>query len=326
MKVEVKEHETKFANFIKDNNIITNVSISIVNHCNSNCIFCLLDKRKDTKGFIDKNLFLSILHQLRDIGTLEIELTGGEPFLHPDIKYLLSNLYDYNFTITITTNGILVPDGLSSVLDSSNLKYIRVSIHGVNANTHDFLVRKKGAFKEVINNLFRMKDMGVNLEVIFLVNRYNYKEVEDAYNFWKKHEIKIGFSYLIMGNNNDNLYLDSDDLKSSLKTSDKFLKDDIFYESGCSAMRNSLFIDYNGNVMPCITFPFLLGNLKSTSLNKIMQKKIFLQLRNEITKYTDKLKNAGIHHCPGNNFVTTGNINKANRYSNLLMQIAGEIK
>ena len=58
---------------------------------------------------MDLDLFQEILKQAEEVGVIQVELTGGEPFLHPKAESFFENAYLFGMSVTVTSNGIFIP-------------------------------------------------------------------------------------------------------------------------------------------------------------------------------------------------------------------------
>lgn len=100
----------------------TRVAFHIVDHCNLNCQMCNKFAPLADKHFIDTE---SILKDIEVLGkltshTLElINITGGEPTLHPDLEKIIEamRLQFPNIPIRLMTNGILLKEKPNSFFE-----------------------------------------------------------------------------------------------------------------------------------------------------------------------------------------------------------------
>jgi len=80
-----------------------------------------------------------------------IRLSGGEPFLYPDLFELARYIKTLNLPVTISTNGTLVCDHVQTILEHQ-VDFLIVSVNGPE-KVHDRIVNKPGAFKATENGL-----------------------------------------------------------------------------------------------------------------------------------------------------------------------------
>ena len=87
-----------------------------------------------------------VLDEAAGFGIKKIVFTGGEPFLRNDIFEICDYSSSKGLHNTITTNGVLIDDGLVGKISNSKINHIHFSIDG-KEKTHDFF-RGEGAFKK----------------------------------------------------------------------------------------------------------------------------------------------------------------------------------
>jgi AdoMet-dependent heme synthase len=96
-------------------------------------------------------------------GMRQVYFTGGEPFLHPDIRELVERALGCA-ALTVVTNGILLDDELVAFLAvaSEHSAYsldLRVSLDGMTAAQND-PVRGRGTFAQIVAALERLGRAG----------------------------------------------------------------------------------------------------------------------------------------------------------------------
>jgi molybdenum cofactor biosynthesis enzyme MoaA len=105
------------------------------------------------------------LDEGRDAGMRQVYFTGGEPFLHPEIRTLVERALDVA-ALTVVTNGILIDDAVAGWLAaaferSRNSLDVRVSLDGMNAAQND-PVRGRGTFEQIVAALTRLGAAGLS--------------------------------------------------------------------------------------------------------------------------------------------------------------------
>lgn len=130
--------------------------IEITGCCNMSCKHCrAFEDEKKHLSLKDIQLVFDFLAKNRDEKFL-LGISGGEPFLHPNLPEILSLAKQYQFeNITITTNGSLITNNILKMLNDYKFKnlILQVSLDSSNATTHDSFRNHVGSFDKVINLL-----------------------------------------------------------------------------------------------------------------------------------------------------------------------------
>lgn len=81
---------------------------NVTNKCNTRCGFCCMWSSPSKSTFLSLPLFEEILNSKRD--NFELQLEGGEPFLHPEFYDFLEIAKNTKrcSKITISTNGLVL--------------------------------------------------------------------------------------------------------------------------------------------------------------------------------------------------------------------------
>ena len=101
--------------------------------CNFRCPFCYNpDLVMDHTDHINIEEFFSFLNMRK--GKLDaVSISGGEPFLQPDLKEILTRIKQMDFFVKIDTNGSF-PDMLQECLDESLIDYVSMDVKSVKEN------------------------------------------------------------------------------------------------------------------------------------------------------------------------------------------------
>ena len=78
--------------------------------CNLECVNCYIESspKNDALVYISHQEVVSFLDEIRDhkITVKEIGLTGGEPFMNPDIIKIMESVLDHGFKLLVLTNAM----------------------------------------------------------------------------------------------------------------------------------------------------------------------------------------------------------------------------
>jgi len=134
--------------------------------CNIACRHCFIScgPKATQIPMMSVNDVQRALDQGRDAGMRHVYFTGGEPFLHPDIRTLVERGLEVA-ALTVVTNGILLDEGTvrwlaASFERSRNSLDVRVSLDGMTAAQND-PVRGRGTFEKIVAALRRLGEAGL---------------------------------------------------------------------------------------------------------------------------------------------------------------------
>jgi sulfatase maturation enzyme AslB (radical SAM superfamily) len=159
------------------------VELHLSNVCNNKCFYCCADKVKDMQ-IMTKDETLKSVEFVADLGAKGIIFSGGgEPTLSSYFEDALYWARDRGLDIGVITNGVsLNEDKQKTVL--SKASWVRVSLDAHNEKLYH-KIRGTHSFDSVMKNvaslLSKKEALGskctVGLQIV--VNKYNYREVED---------------------------------------------------------------------------------------------------------------------------------------------------
>jgi hopanoid biosynthesis associated radical SAM protein HpnH len=98
------------------------------------------------------------LHSVDECPAPVVTITGGEPFLYPQIHELVESVLQKGKHIYLCTNGILLEKALENMSYHPNLT-INVHVDGLE-DTHDRILERKGAFKIALDAIRKAKEKG----------------------------------------------------------------------------------------------------------------------------------------------------------------------
>ena len=276
---------------------INNIVLAATFACNLRCKYCDIWKRKDIDT-LDIEYYKKIPH------TKSINISGGEPFLRPDIVDLVIVLDKIADRLVFSTNGFateLIVQRLNEMLEKGVSKRklaVRVSLDGPK-EMHDRLRGVPGSYDHAIATVKRVKEIIPDVGIAFTVSPDNYMYLMDMYNLAK--ELGVDFTTAVVhssdiyfgegkGNVNSQAALNIakafEELKKRQLSSPKpkswgrafFTQGEIEFTLHkhrllpCDAGIKSFFIDPHGNVYPCNILPSKLGNLETDNWEDIAKK------------------------------------------------------
>lgn len=146
--------------------------------CQLCCRYCFGWEQKDNSEirlsvqFVDE-----VLSAFWSKGHRYVTLTGGEPFLHPEIKEIIQITHDKGFWITLLTNGLAIDSSMVSFLSNFWRLQIRVSLEAADAEKHEYF-RGKGTFVPMLKNIDLMKSKGIQVNLGLTIYEENRDQIE----------------------------------------------------------------------------------------------------------------------------------------------------
>ena len=246
--------------------------IEITYACNLRCKHCYRGESvAEDVAFLDKEYIFKLFDELEKLGVVEIILTGGETFLHPDIYEILEVASAKNFVVTVLSNGNFICDSLSiEKLKKFDLFDIRISIYGTEKH-HDQMTGVPGSYQKSITALKLLnKELGIGTAA-FVVTKENYDDCESVFSEMRKNKINIAANSMITPTAKGctepcNLRITPQQYESMMETYELPITGTV-----CTAGISRFRIDPHGNLCPCELIPnSSFGNIKKQSVHEML--------------------------------------------------------
>ena len=295
----------------KDTNIRYNplrLWIEPTSYCNLKCASCpnqFIEKRHH--GFMDLQLFSSIIYQASDLGIFDVRLfLRGEPLLHKDITEMVRICKANGIFTEIHTNAMLLTPEISKNLIKAGIDLISFSIDGMNRHYYS-KYRIGGNLEKVISNtidflklkkMYSRKKPWVKIQLI----RYH-KDVGSG-----QEEIRHASKHFRGMPVDEIVLIDAHGWGGKFQSNTDTVNKKI-----CGDVYHALSIYWDGTVVPCcLDFfnEYELGNLFEESLHNIWHGSRMKDLRGallsekgheiSLCRECDMLKQEDIFHVSRN--------------------------
>jgi MoaA/NifB/PqqE/SkfB family radical SAM enzyme len=261
--------------------------IEISSNCLLNCAHCYLGKKENK--FIETKKVLEIIDELSELGVDYIQLTGGEPFLHPDFIKIVSRIAEKNIRLAITTSGFL-PEKKEenlAILKKINCDcFLQVSIDGIE-QTHDS-IRGKKSYKKTIDFIKHAVKLNIPVNIATVVQKKNINEIEQIVKNMKLLGVKkVRLSPLMeQGYGKGEEIVDNEIIKELVINLNTLYRvpdfeiiateESVDYidcnKSNCGCGSEILTIDPELNIYSCLLYRKPFDNLTETKLTRILRK------------------------------------------------------
>jgi len=269
------------------------ILISPTAQCNLQCTGCYSGKYVKEKG-LSYELIDRLLGEARDMGSMFIVLSGGEPLTRRDDLFPLIEKYS-DMYFMFYTNGTLINDALADELYRLGNAGAIMSLEGFEQDTD--ARRGKGVFKKVMDAMDRLRERGVAFGTSLTVTSKNVEKLtsDDFFAHLADKGVMVCWFFLFMpvGKDPDVSLMPSPEQREYLRQRGTALRakypifiadfwNDAPYVGGCIAGgRNYIHINANGDVEPCVFTHFAVDKIHDKTLLEVLHSDFFSTIRSK---------------------------------------------
>jgi len=271
-------------------------TIEVTDKCNLKCKHCYLEASPENGKMLSLENFKKVLHELESNMVVNVEFTGGELFVNPEIYEILKLAYQKFTIIGILTNGVsLREDALDLLVRNKDRTVVNVSIDSTDSNTHDQFRGVPGSFEKTCANIRKMTQRGITVRMASSIFKENMWEIDKLAQLALELGAKLfSFNFVEEFGRGNTLYQDAyqdikvkeyfEYLNAVIKKYEGIIPiqqgEEILGKRNCGAGVNSIVIDAEGKIRPCVLAPAWcdMGNLMENSFEDIMKKDIYKKL------------------------------------------------
>lgn len=163
--------------------------------CNMNCKMCYVRMSKQQQEAVRPlrraSEWLALGEEVKKAGTLYLLLTGGEPFLYPEFREVMTGLHHMGFLISINSNGTLIDEHTVEWLKTVPPVRINITLYGASDETYARLCGNPMGFTQVTKAIRLLRDAGILVKLNCSVTPYNADDLEDIFAFARKEGLLI---------------------------------------------------------------------------------------------------------------------------------------
>ena len=177
------EIENKLRKEIIDNQIPVTTFIMLTSKCNFFCKHCFVSPEKNKYADLKLEQWKNILDILKQKGTVNLVISGGEPLLNKNFIEIYKYAYQLKFHIIIFTNASLLTKEHLNLFNVMPPKRIEVTIYGSSSETYFNFCGIKIDIDVLLNNIRMLVTNGINVKIKTIANKFNYLELSQIKNF-----------------------------------------------------------------------------------------------------------------------------------------------
>lgn len=163
--------------------------------CNMACKMCYVRMTKTQQEAIaplrSAQEWLNLAQTAKDRGMLYLLVTGGEPFLRPDIQEILAGLHKMGLVVSINTNGTLIDEVTLEWLKKIPPARVNITLYGASNATYDRLCGNPRGFTQVTRGIRLLQQAGITVKLNCSLTPHNASDLEDMMLFAKNNDLLI---------------------------------------------------------------------------------------------------------------------------------------
>ena len=262
------------------------VLFQVTNRCNLDCVHCY--QVRDEEPELEFHEIARILGELSRAGTLYLSLTGGEPFVRPDLRLIVEEARRLRFVLGLKTNGVRLGDAEAVWLADLGVVQVDVSVYGPTAAIHDRVTKERGSFAATVAAIEHLRAAGVNVQISVPLMRTNIAAFDEILGLARRLGCRPAFDPQISVKQDCNRGLAR--LRSHDAEMARFFAHPEVIEScraeverkieavsngslmrahPCSSCHSFCHIDHVGSVRACNALPIVGGSLRERSFSEI---------------------------------------------------------
>ena len=126
---------------------------------------------------------------LRDLGIVELVISGGDPLLRKDAPEIIEHASNL-FLTTVYDNGSMAKQNLEAL---RNVDFVAISIDSLKPETNDYIKAVPGAWKKAMEAVETLHNEGINVSVTPTISQLNLYEIVDITNYFTKRGVPVWY-------------------------------------------------------------------------------------------------------------------------------------
>ena len=267
--------------------MLSEISIEILQRCPNRCIYCSSHSNPQATHIIPFEIIKNVIDDAKSLGCKTVCLSGGEPFLHPQILDIISYIAKQQLICYVYTSGIYMKDEVYSSLPNEYIEAIRGMVDKVIFNVEadssalydQIMGTDVGGFDMMKKSINDCVSSGLVVETHVVPMQVNFKHLKSIFEMCYQLGVsKVSILRLVLqGRALENLSLvklsgkDNREVTKLIKALNESYKgkvriglpySDSYCRIYCKAASDKINVRYDGNVYPCEVFKDDLLNAK----------------------------------------------------------------
>jgi MoaA/NifB/PqqE/SkfB family radical SAM enzyme len=147
--------------------------------CMRSCAYCNIQKRKTSDvALLPISRITEILDECREIGIKELIISGGDPFMRPDILGIVKEAITRGLSPFLTTKSYVSAERATALAELGQ-RWLQVSIDTFDPATASLLTGSKQFVEQVAASIINLVNAGVEVRTNSIVTKLNIRQIPD---------------------------------------------------------------------------------------------------------------------------------------------------
>ena len=164
---------------------LNEISIEIIQQCPNNCLHCSSNSCWGATHVMPYDLVRETIHSAVELGAKTICLSGGEPFLHPNIVDIAKDVYELGAQCVIYSSGIYFADGKYQQIPIEILAQIKkyagkiiINYEASKGKIYDLIMGTSfGGYRIMRRTIKAILKLDIDVETHVVPMKLNYKQI-----------------------------------------------------------------------------------------------------------------------------------------------------
>ncbi|MFD2176488.1 pyrroloquinoline quinone biosynthesis protein PqqE [Veronia pacifica] len=119
-----------------------------------------------------------VLDQAREMGAVQLGLSGGEPLMRKDLEQIIRHAHDIGFYTNLITSALGMTEKRINRLKAAGLDHIQISFQSADPDLNDAIAGKRNAFEHKKAMFMCVKESGFPMVMNVVISRQNIEQID----------------------------------------------------------------------------------------------------------------------------------------------------
>lgn len=154
--------------------------VELTSACNLRCLHCYGSYTPSDFQHLEYEVLAELVRHAGRLGVHRVDLTGGEPMMHPDFARIPPLLDRAGMVYSVFSNLTHVSDDAVAALGSYRPLQVVTSVESATADVHDRFRGQRGSHARTLRNISVLQGLGIAVTVNVVVGAHNVEHVRSS--------------------------------------------------------------------------------------------------------------------------------------------------